>query len=133
MDNTVDIERIMEEIRDEITRTGNDKQPLSFTDVESTKRNGDLDEAIDYISYNYEVQPYAPLPGNKIAVFFKKVIRKITGFFILPVVRQQNTLNYYYYRVSETIGEVKSDNEELKKRADNLEKRIKALEEKQGK
>lgn len=133
MDNTVDIERIMEEIRDEIVRTGKDKQPLSFTDVESTKRNGDLDEAIDYISYNYEVQPYAPLPGNKVAVFFKKVIRKITGFFILPVVRQQNTLNYYYYRVSETIGEVRSDNEELKKRADNLEKRIKALEEKQGK
>ena len=133
MDNTVDIERIMEEIRDEIVRTGKDKQLLSFTDVESTKRNGDLDEAIDYISYNYEVQPYAPLPGNKIAVFFKKVIRKITGFFILPVVRQQNTLNYYYYRVSETIGEVRSDNEELKKRADNLEKRIKALEEKKGK
>lgn len=133
MDNTVDIERIMEEIRDEIVRTGKDKQPLSFTDVESTKRNGDLDEAIDYISYNYEVQPYAPLQGNKVAVFFKKVIRKITGFFILPVVRQQNTLNYYYYRVSETIGEVRSDNEELKKRADNLEKRIKALEEKQGK
>ncbi len=132
MDNTVDIEKIMESIRDEIVRTGKDKEPLSFEDVESTKRNGDLDEAIDYISYNYEVQPYEPLPGNRIKVFFKKVIRKITGFFILPVVRQQNTLNYYYYRISETIGEVKSDNVELKKRADDLEKRIRALEQKKG-
>ena len=113
MDNSVDIEKIMENIREEIVKSGKDKQPLSFKDVESTERNGDLDEAI--------------------AVFFKKVIRKITGFFVLPVVRQQNTLNYYYYRVAETIGEVKSDNEELKKRAELLEKRVKVLEEKAGK
>ena len=49
MDNSVDIEKIMENIREEIVKSGKDKQPLSFKDVESTERNGDLDEAIDYI------------------------------------------------------------------------------------
>ncbi len=33
MDNTVDIEKIMESIRDEIVRTGKDKEPLFFEDV----------------------------------------------------------------------------------------------------
>ena len=134
MEKTVDVESIMSKIREDIVNNGRDKEPLNFIDLEAAedkgKTNNDLEEAVDYISCNYEVQPYEVLRGNKIAVFFKRCIRKVTGFFILPIVRQQNTLNYYYYRISETIVDVKNDNEDLKKRADLLEKRISELERK---
>ena len=134
MEKTVDVESIMRQIREDIVKNGRDKQPLNFIDLEAaedkSKTGNDLEEAVDYISCNYEVQPYEVLRGNKIAVFIKRCIRKVTGFFILPIVRQQNTLNYYYYRISETIVDVKNDNEDLKKRADLLEKRISELERK---
>lgn len=136
MSTNIDVEKIMSEIRADIVNSGRDKEPLSFADQEAAAANGhkgeSIEEAIDYISCNYEVQPYEVLRGNKLAVLFKKVIRKVTGFFILPIVRQQNTLNYYYYRVAETISAVKTDNEELLKKIDVLEKRVAEIENKRN-
>ena len=133
MTETIDVERIMSDIRDEIKRSGRDKEQLSFEDPErlaaSKGASSDLKTAVDYISCNYEVQPYEPLGGNFIVVFVKRVIRKLTGFFLLPIVRQQNTLNYYYYKISENVADMKDGNEELKERIELLEKRVSKLEE----
>ncbi len=136
MNNDINVEQIMSDIRENISKTGRDKEPLSFIDKEAAldakPNDNSIDNAVDYISYNYEVKPYDILRGNKIAVFFKRVIRKLTSFLIMPIVAQQNTLNYYYYRVSEAVLSAKRDNEELIKRADLLEKRIAAIENKLG-
>ncbi|MCQ2467310.1 MAG: hypothetical protein MJ166_07325 [Clostridia bacterium] len=136
MNNDINVEQIMSDIRENISKTGRDKEPLSFIDKEAAldakPNDNSIDNAVDYISYNYEVKPYDILRGNKIAVFFKRVIRKLTSFLIMPIVAQQNTLNYYYYRVSEAVLSAKKDNEELIKRADLLEKRIAAIESKLG-
>ena len=136
MDNSIDVEKIMQDIRDEIARTGRDTEPLAFIDLEAaqdTKKDDlSLEESVGYISCNYEVQPFEVLRGNKIAVFFKRCIRKVTGFFILPIVRQQNSLNYHYYRIAETVTDLKEDNEELREIAKQLEKRVNALEKQKG-
>ena len=136
MDKTIDVESIMRQIREDQIAKGRDKEALNIIDREAAedkcRESTELEDAVEYLSCNYEVQPYEVLRGNKIAVFIKRCIRKVTGFFILPIVRQQNTLNYYYYRIAETIGEVKADNDNMKKRAELLEKRVSELEKRSG-
>lgn len=137
MNNDINVEKIMSDIRADIVAKGRDKEKLSFIDQEaaldSNSSDSGLEDAVDYISYNYEVKPYEVLQGNKIAIFFKRVIRRLTSFLIMPIVAQQNTLNYYYYRVSEAILSVKKENEDLLNRAELLEKRLAKLEEQSSK
>ncbi len=132
-ENKIDVEKIMERIRQEIKDTGADKIPLSFEErktdrIEDTAVDSDgsrLDEAVKYISYNYEVQPYQQLTGNPVKVFIKNAIRKTASFFFLPVVGQQNTLNFNYFLVSEAVRDQKKEIEELKKTVDELTKKAK--------
>lgn len=76
------------------------------------------------------MQPYELLEGNKIKVFIKKVVRKMASFFVLPIVRQQNTLNYNYYKVIESIYEANKTNNELKSQIGTLEEQVKEISEK---
>ena len=118
---SVDVEKIMEQIRDEIEVSGARDIPLSFEDKgaagpAATVTDGSkLGDAVEYLSYNYEVQPYQLLTGNPVKVFIKKAIRKIAGFFFLPIVGQQNTLNFNFFLVSEAEREQRDEIEELKK------------------
>lgn len=122
----ISVEKIMEDIRNDIKASGRDKIPLSFNDTGSTASNSN--SALSYISTHYEIEAYEYLTGNKLKVFVKKVIRKLNSFFYLPVVRQQNTLNYYYYKVIEATYDTNKENQALKKRIDALEDRISKLE-----
>ena len=79
------------------------------------------------LSYNYEVQPYQLLTGNPVKVFIKKCFRKVGSFFFLPIVGQQNTLNFHFFIVSEAVKEEKREIEELTKVAEKLEADIEAL------
>ena len=136
MNTNIDVKKIMSDIREEIKVTGRDKEPLSFIDHDTALDHsaGDctLEEALDYISYNYEVKPYEVLQGNKIAVFIKRIIRRLTSFLIMPIVAQQNTLNYHFYKVSEAIERVKKDNDEYQKRIDTLEKKLAEMDSKEN-
>ena len=131
----INVEEIMEKIRREIKETGADRIPLSFNDkgntpnVATSDSDGSrLGDAVSYLSYNYEVQPYQLLTGNPVKVFIKKVIRKTASFFFLPIVGQQNTLNFNFFLVAEAVREQKSEIEELKKTVEEL----KALASKSG-
>ncbi len=142
-DNTVNVEEIMNQIRENIKASGADQIPLSFTDGPaagamnpavsapgSTSVGSDgtrLGEAVSYLSYNYEVQPYQLLTGNPVKVFIKKCFRKVGSFFFLPIVGQQNTLNFHFFIVSEAVKEEKREIEELTKVAEKLEADIEAL------
>lgn len=131
---TIDVEKIMEQIREEIRVSGADKIPLSFEDkgaagAPATVSDGSrLGDAVEYLSYNYEVQPYQLLTGNPVKVFIKKAIRKVAGFFFLPIVGQQNTLNFNFFLVSEAVREQQSEIEELKNVLSGLEDKVKKLE-----
>ena len=127
--NGIDVTKIMEQIRQDIKESGADRIPLSFQDSNSTEAST-LDEAVRYLAYNYEVTAYQMLEGNKIKRFFKKCIRKAGSFFVLPIVAQQNKLNYHYYMVCEAVKNQKNEIADLKKTLTDLESKVDALEKK---
>ena len=119
--NGIDVTKIMEDIRREIKESGADRIPLSFADEGSSAAASDLDEAVRYLAYNYEVTAYRMLEGGRVKRFFKKCIRKAGSFFVLPIVAQQNKLNYHYYMVSEAVRNQKNEIEELEEKVSLLE------------
>lgn len=101
--NNIDIEEIMAQIKREIKEKNLTSDMLSFEDVPYKKpvqvsRSGnasldDADEALSFMNAHYYVQPYKPITGNPLKVFIKKVIRKLTKFYVEPVVFEQNEFN----------------------------------------
>lgn len=129
MAENIDVTKIMEEIRANIKESGADKIPLSFQDTSSGASASTLDEAVRYLAYNYEVTAYHMLEGGKIKRFIKKCIRKAGSFFVLPIVAQQNKLNYHYYMVCEAVKNQKTEIEDLEKTLAALEQRVASIEE----
>lgn len=132
--NVIDVESIMDEIRTNIVTSGADKKPLSFVDT-ATKQEGakatrgDFYEAVQFISYNYELNPYQVYTGNPVKVFIKKAIRKVANFFVIPIVVQQNNVNGNVAVVAEAVREqyeeiqnMKSLLEEINTKIDKLSK-----------
>lgn len=126
MAEVINVEKIMDEIRANIKASGADKIPLTIADQQVTKvaeeGPSDLEQAVEYITYNYEVQPCQLLTGNPVKVFVKRCIRKLAGYFFLPIVQQQNVLNQYYLYVAETVVEQKNEIKTLKAEIERLEK-----------
>ena len=129
MAENIDVTKIMEEIRANIKESGADKIPLSFQDTSSGASASTLDEAVRYLAYNYEVTAYRMLEGGRIKRFIKKCIRKAGSFFVLPIVAQQNKLNYHYYMVCEAVKNQKTEIEDLEKTLAALEQRVASIEE----
>ena len=127
--NGIDVTKIMEQIRQDIKESGADRIPLSFQDSNSSSAST-LDEAVRYLAYNYEVTAYQMLEGNKLKRFFKKCIRKAGSFFVLPIVAQQNKLNYHYYMVCEAVKNQKNEIADLQKTLSDLESKVDSLEKK---
>lgn len=96
----IDIEEIMNDIRKEIKDKGYDSSMLSFDDValnsDLIDKTLDMEESLRYAKLNFEVEAYRQLPGNAVSVFIKKVFRKFMKFYIEPIVRDQNQLNFRY-------------------------------------
>ena len=123
----MNIEDVMADIRRDIKDSGADKIPLSFDDSKYTKTghgSASLDDAVEYIAYNHEVQPYQIFTGNPIKVFMKKVLRKMAAFFVVPVVQQQNDLNSNFMVVAEAVKQQKEEIELMKRQLDDLNTRI---------
>lgn len=129
MAEVINVEKIMDEIRDNIRTSGADKIPLTIADQktvnEAVEGPTDLEQAVEYLTYNYEVQPCQLLTGNPVKVFVKRCIRKLAGYFFLPIVQQQNVLNQYYLYVAETVVDQKNEIKTLKAEIERLEKEAK--------
>ena len=80
----INVSEIMDGIREEIKEKGYSSDMLSFADVPSD---------IQYVNANHRVDPYRPISGNPVAVFFKKVIRKLVSFYVEPYAAEQSSLN----------------------------------------
>ena len=129
MAEVINVEKIMDEIRENIKTSGADKIPLTIADQKVAKAEAecptDLEQAVEYLTYNYEVQPCQLLTGNPVKVFVKRCIRKLAGYFFLPIVQQQNVLNQYYLYVAETVVDQKNEIKTLKAEIERLEKEAK--------
>ena len=97
---SVNVEKIMQEIRDEIKEKGYTYDMLSFKDISvspcSDKEKASIESAekdLAYMGNTSFVAAYRPLAGNKLAVLIKKVIRKLTKFYVEPIVASQNEFN----------------------------------------
>ncbi len=158
MDNNINVEEIMSQIKREIKEKNLTADMLSFedvpyekpTDMSSGSSLEDCDSALTYMNTHYYIQPYKELQGNPLKVFFKKVIRKLTKFYVEPVVFEQNDFNANTTKALNSLrsavnnGSESSDmndrlqvlelaQKELTKRIDSLERENAALREELGK
>ena len=131
MSEQINVESIMKEIKKEIEVKGYTNDLLSFDDVVvdvgamNVKNKIKFNEDIYVANHEWEVNPYRPLQGNKVTVFFKKVIRKLVYFFVEPIVmaqdgfnasivRMMNQMNCYIEEKDKEIAELKKEIEQLK-------------------
>lgn len=104
--NSVNVEEIMREIREEIDKKDYRKIPLSFEDIpiglgESGAGPFDakrMEECLYLMNtqsgvITYRVLEPGPRKFGKLIVFMKKVVRKLIRFYVDPVVEQQNEFN----------------------------------------
>ena len=155
MENTINIEEIMAEIKRSIKEKNLTADMLSFEDVPYEKAvdmsSGssveECDTALSYLNTHYYIQPYKELAGNPLKVFFKKIMTK---FYVEPVVFEQNEFNANTAKVLNTLrgaaGEaaeapdysgrievLELAQKELLNRLDRLERENAALREELGK
>lgn len=141
-DGSINIETIMQEIKAEIREKGYTNDLLSFNDIvvdTSTMSVTKFDkiafnEEIYTVNHSWNVQAYRVLNGSRIAVFFKKVIRKMVYFFVEPIVLEQNGFNASIVRIMNQmncyVDETKQENSVLKKQIEELTEKIKQFEQK---
>ena len=124
----IDIEKIMEEIRQEIKEKGYKESDLSFSDIPITDQ-ADIEESyneqvllenIRGANQSTRVDFYKPIDGG-IKGLIKKIIRKMVKPIILHLCQEQEIFNAYTVR---TINQLYSYNKQLEKRIEDLEKII---------
>lgn len=133
---TIDVEKIMEEIRREIREKGYREEDLSFSDivVDSARAEGvgynfeEMEKQAAYLNANNQNPIYFPLTGNPIKAFFQKVIRKCFLFIIFQAFQFQNKFNSGVVYFLNQVRNYQSENGELKKQLDQQQKRIDRLE-----
>lgn len=129
----INIEKIMEEIRSEINARGEKEDMLSFDEIPyetfsvntyDTFSMKSFEENINLSNQRFLVNAYRPLSGNSVSIFIKKIIRKLTKFYIEPIVEEQNNFNVSILRavnsVFSYVKEQRSNDETIKELKDNL-------------
>lgn len=144
---TVDVEKIMEEIRQNIKERGYTEEMLSFSEAASDAeiQNGipaddviyneaELNQYLQISRASHNIPYYEPMVGNKVKVFVKRVLRKLMAFQMQPIRERQNQFNY---NIIQSVREMAVHMAELEdalveKEAiiEELETRIEALEDK---
>lgn len=151
----INVEEIMTEIRKGIIEKGEDESILSFEDPADVKIDDDslqyeakvLIKACEELSLHYELTVWHPINSTKpvfgsLITFSRKIMRKLTRFFIQPIVEDQSCFNQEAARGLNQIRNYLLEKEKLQKECDKridellvkqaeLNDRIKHLEEEQ--
>ena len=138
----INIESIMQEIKADIKEKGYTNDILSFNDIvidTSTMNASKFDkiafnEEIYTVNHTWNVQAYRVLSGSRLALFYKKVVRKLVYFFVEPIVLEQDGFNASIVRLMNQmncyVDETKQQNEVLVKQVEELTEKIKQFEQK---
>lgn len=102
---SVNVEIIMEEIRQKIKDEHLTCQVPPFDDVPLMTsvflQNNDYDPVLlqsytEYAIARSRLDYNAPIQGKSLKCFVKRMIRKLMQFYIVPIIAQQNAVNYNY-------------------------------------
>lgn len=124
----INIEEIMNQIREEIKEKGYTNDMLSFHDT-LVAEDGTA-SGFDKVQLNQEIltanqiwnnPAYRPLGCGGIKAFFKKAIRKCTKFYVEPIVNDQNTFNAVIVRSLNQISAYMDMNTAISDKIDTLE------------
>lgn len=134
MGNEFNIEEVMDEIRKEIKEKGLTSDMLSFSDVTSVSVADDgsfskagLDSCLANLSDSCVIRDNRQLSGNPIVVFIKRAIRKLTRFYVKPIVDAQTEFNAYTVQTANMLSRYVCDDLE-KTNTKQLEEKIELLE-----
>jgi len=131
-EQAVDIKSIIHEIRLGIKEKGYTSDHLGFIDNFDQEflahiadfqlqDGGDASMAFHSFQHSWYVQPHKRFVGNPLVVFIKKAIRKLLKFYIVPVVTDQNAINYFVAHSLEKNCALESQITDLYARVTKLE------------
>jgi len=140
MDNVatrVDTEKLISEVQLEIKEKGFKNENVKFSDIpipvseSEQKRQKQFKQDMGSLGACHRVVSYRPLKSNRaigfLVVTLKKTIRKLTKFYVEPIVADQNEFN----RLATTcIHEMYRDFEEMQMKIKLLEDEIKRIDKK---
>jgi len=140
MSENINVDEIVNQIRSEIKEKGLEASMLSFEDVpfdkevshtESHFELSSLVQSADYMNARNQIDPYKEISGNPISVFIKKIIRKLVKFYIMPIMTEQNALNYHCANAVNQVSCYVQENSQidivsLASRVDELELKLTA-------
>lgn len=98
--NNLNIENIMEEIRAQVEEINGydveyEFEKITMPEADSQAMAHRARYLIDGAAARRIVQPERPIEGNPLAVFIKKIMRKMLRFYVHPNVFAQNDYNYF--------------------------------------
>lgn len=135
--NTINIEQIMEEIRNDIKAKGYTNDMLSFQDVEEPMQEAcsyskeAYKEIVGDINRNSYVPWYRELGQGGIRGIIKRYIRKMVTFLVAPMADEQNLFNEEVAQAfSQLTGYIEKQEELVEIYKENileLEKKIEKL------
>lgn len=144
-ENTVDIEKIMDEIREEIAKQPPMDIPPFDSFISEAAENdsgfsaspvtGLLKEEVRYLRNNYNYTYYSPVPGG-IRGFIKKVIRRLVKCVVFNLVAHLNSFNFCVAEAAEmtrtVLEEQQKEIQQLKRELDALRQQMETAQEQPG-
>jgi len=140
MDNKikqVNVEEIMTEIRREIKEKGYKDKDILFADIPINSLDGGITHSgvlevnLRMLNSRYAIAAYRPLITKRalgfIVIFIKKIIRKMTKFYIEPIVADQNESNRL---MALCLQDLYLENNEMRSKIKYLEDDVNRLKEK---
>lgn len=137
----INIEEIMQEIRDEVKAKGMEDQKLQFADVSLAEDTFELPEKYDSFMMQKELLNLNGLwdtslqeirSTSKVKKAVKKVIKKAVGLIINPHIAQQTAFNASVVHSINMLNCLEKENEELRARVDSLKNQIEQINQKIG-
>ena len=134
----INVQRMIDEIQIEISEKCWEEEPLLFDEIpvmESGAPGMDglfdrnyLRGTVDEMNRRWEIRAYRPLLGDRIKLFIKRVIRKLTKFYVEPITTDITEYNSYTVRsinaICAYIDEQQKQNEKLSSKIDRMEQEI---------
>ena len=111
----IDVEKIMEEIREDIRKNGYEASSLSFNDIEIRKSNymeENFNLAKSIINTSWDLKVFAPIQGHGIKRFVKRVVRKIVRASFCQQFEIQQAFNANVVKVINELSTLVNEQQE---------------------